>query len=125
MTALVDTGNSAMYLPEQIFDNFKVRRKEEKREEGMEGWRDFGRRYEIKEGSEEERGEGRRAGQILQREKECFSIHRSFVNFHTLGPKFSSLSLAPHSLRNNCRRSFRRYPSRPFLTASAAFSMGR
>lgn len=58
MTALVDTGNSAMYLPEQIFDNFKVRRKDEKREEGMEGWRDFGRRYEIKEGSEGEKGGG-------------------------------------------------------------------
>ena len=23
MVALIDTGNSAMYLPEQIFDNFK------------------------------------------------------------------------------------------------------
>jgi len=30
MVALVDTGNSAMYLPEQIFDNFKVGTKEER-----------------------------------------------------------------------------------------------
>jgi len=35
MVALVDTGNSAMYLPEQIFDNFKVGRGG--REGGREG----------------------------------------------------------------------------------------